>query len=98
MPKQSPATKCCAVLLCLLLTGCISDDFDWVDRRAKPYYEERGFEVAGYQGYNMWTFGRCYWYTLRRGNVTYQSCLLRWGNEVHEYSLRAVDAIKGTSP
>ena len=82
------------ILTAALLGGCISDDYDWIDRRAKAYYEARGFQMAGYQGYNMWIIGRCYWYTTRRGEITYESCLLRWGNEVHEYSLRAVDAIK----
>lgn len=53
--------------------------------------------MQGYQGYNVWTVGRCYWYTLRKGDVTYQSCLMKWGDELHEYSLQAIDAVKGTS-
>jgi len=77
--------------------GVVKDDFEWVDARHATFYKQRGFEPQGYQGYNMWAIGRCYWYTLRKGDVTYQSCLLRWGDELHEYSLQAIDAVKGTS-
>jgi hypothetical protein len=82
-----------------LLTACgiVKDDRQWVQERSGPYYEQRGFKVLGYQGFNMWTIGRCYWYTLEKNGTTYQSCLLKWGDEVQEYSLQAVDAIKGTS-
>jgi len=86
-----------ASVLTVGLGGCVSDDYQWVNSRSLPYYEARGFKVLGYQGYNMWTTGRCYWYTLQRGNTVYESCLLKWGEEVHEYGLKAVDALKGTS-
>lgn len=88
-----------ALTLACLLSGCgvVKDDFAWVDARHAAFYKRQGFEVQGYQGYNMWTIGRCYWYTLRKGDVTYQSCLLKWGDELHEYSLQAIDAVKGTS-
>ena len=83
----------------LLLAGCgiVKDDSQWIQERSAPYYTQRGFKVTGYQGYNIRAIGRCYWYTLEKGGTTYQSCLLKWGAEVHEYSLQAVDAIKGTS-
>lgn len=87
-------TRIAVVIAALVLSGCISDDYEWVNSRAAAYYKQRGFDVVGYQGYNMWATGRCYWYTTRRGEITYESCLLKWGNEVHEYSLRAIDAIK----
>lgn len=87
------------LLLACLLSGCgvVKDDFAWVDARHAAFYKRQGFEVKGYQGYNIWTIGRCYWYTLSKGDVTYQSCLLKWGDELHEYSLQAIDAVKGTS-
>lgn len=88
------------ILALLALSGCgglFIDDADWVMPRANAYYEARGFKVLGYQGYNMWTIGRCYWYTLARGPVTYESCLMKWGNEIHEYGLQAVDAVHGAS-
>jgi hypothetical protein len=77
--------------------GVVKDDFAWVDARHADYYRQRGFEPQGYQGYNMATIGRCYWCTLKKGDVIYQSCLLKWGDELHEYSLQAIDALKGTS-
>ena len=87
------------LLLACLLSGCgvVKDDFAWVDARHAAFYKRQGFEVKGYQGYNISTIGRCYWYTLSKGDVTYQSCLLKWGDELHEYSLQAIDAVKGTS-
>lgn len=88
-----------ALTLACLLSGCgvVKDDLAWVDARHAAFYKRQGFEVQGYQGYNMWPIGRCYWYTLRKGDVTYQSCLLKWGDELHQYSLQAIDAVKGTS-
>lgn len=87
------------VLACALMTGCgvVKDDFQFVNAKHNQFYTERGFVVQGYQGYNIWTIGRCYWYTTTKNNVTYQSCLLKWGDELHEYSLQAIDALKGTS-
>lgn len=87
------------LLLALSLSGCgiVIDDADFVKPRATGYYSARGFEVLGYQGYNIWVTGRCYWYSLKRNNTVYESCLMEWGGELHEYSLKAVDAIKGTS-
>lgn len=80
---------------CLSLAGCLSDDHQWVSSRATNYYEARGFKVVGYQGYDMHPIGRCYWYVTEHNGTLYESCLLRWGDEVHEYSLSAKNAIKG---
>jgi hypothetical protein len=86
------------MLVCLFSWfGVVKDDFEWVDARHTEFYKHQGFEVQGYQGYNIWSIGRCHWYTLRKGDVTYQSCLLRWGDEVHQYSLQAIDTVNRTS-
>lgn len=66
------------------------DDAAFVKPRAEKFYSERGFRIVGEQGYNMLPIGRCYWYTLERNELLYQSCLLRWGSELHEYNLRGV--------
>lgn len=86
-------------IIIVLLAGCgwVKDDAAYVKERSAQYYEQRGFKVVGYQGYNMFVGGRCYWYTLEKNGTTFESCLMRWGDEVHEYSLRAIDAIKGTA-
>lgn len=87
------------LLIAMTLGGCgwVIDDADYVKSRADRYYTERGFKVLGYQGYNIWVPGRCYWYTIQRGNTIYESCLMLWSGELHEYGLKAVDALKGTS-
>jgi hypothetical protein len=82
-------------LLSLVGCGFVMDDAEWVKSRAESYYKERGFSVVGYQGYNIWGTGRCYWYTLRQRETTYESCLLKWGDELHEYGLKAIDALRG---
>jgi len=83
------------VISMFVLSGCVSDDFSYVNARSKAYYEDRGFQVIGYQGFNMWSAGRCYWYTIERDKTIYESCLMKWGDEVHEYNLRALNAVKG---
>lgn len=84
-----------AAILAMGLAGCVSDDYEWVNSRSAAYYQQRGFSIVGYQGYDFHPQGRCYWYTLERMETVYESCLLRWGNEVHEYNLRALNAVKG---
>jgi hypothetical protein len=85
------------MVVVIVLSGCgwVKDDAAYIQERSEKYYEQRGFKVLGYQGYNMWAIGRCYWYTLEKNGTTFESCLVRWGDEIHEYCLRAVDAIKG---
>lgn len=90
--------KLTALTIALLCSACgISPEHvAWLASH-KTYYESRGFEVVGSQGYNFLLTGKCHWYTLSRQGTLYQSCLLYWNGETHEYSLQAVDAIKGTS-
>lgn len=85
------------VVCVLLMSGCglMQDDASFIQPKAKQFFEERGHTVVSYQGYNMWTIGRCYWYVTEKNGITYESCLLKWGNEIHEYSLRAIDAVRG---
>lgn len=84
-----------ALIAAASLSACgVIDDGAWVKARSNDYYTQRGFEVVGHQGYSIGVIGRCYWYTLRKDGITYESCLLKWGNEVHEYNLRAIDAIR----
>lgn len=80
-----------------LLSGCVlslQDDYDFVSKSAKSYYEGRGAEIVSYQGYNYNFIGRCYWYVTRRDGVTYESCLAKWKGEIHEYSFKAIDAMR----
>ena len=85
-------------VIALLCSACgpSPEQVAWLSTH-KTYYESRGFEVVGAQGYNLFLQGKCHWYTLSRQGTLYQSCLLYWIGETHEYHLQAVDAIKGTS-
>jgi hypothetical protein len=84
-----------SVIAGVALSACgFKDDADFVKPQAPQFYSERGFQILGYQGYNITTIGRCYWYSLQRGQIVYESCLMKWGDEIHEYSLKAIDAIK----
>lgn len=87
------------IISSVLLSGCgvAIDDKAFVTAQSQKYYSDHGFRLIGYQGYNIFMAGRCYWYTLEKNGITYQSCLMKWGDELHEYSLQAIDAIKGTA-
>jgi len=87
--KSIPLLYCLAWLPFML--GACSDTSDFVKPKAARFYSERGFKIVGYQGYDTNIgIGRCYWYTLERDKLLYQSCLIKWGDEVHEYSLKGI--------
>lgn len=88
----------------LALCGCSSRNADYVKAHAAETWRQQGFEIIGYEGYN-WGGppfggsygGACVWYTLKRipdNGIIYDGCLERWGNEIHAYSTKAMDAIK----
>jgi hypothetical protein len=80
-------------LFALLVLSACSDQLDFVNRRAPDYYRARGFKIVSYQGYNFTPPGRCYWYVTEREGKLWESCLLRWGDGIHEYSLRSLEAL-----
>jgi hypothetical protein len=65
---------------------------------AEKVWQRNGFDVVGYEGYELTLFGRpggCVWYVVKRAGTDYHGCISRWGDEYHIYSLRALNAIKG---
>jgi hypothetical protein len=70
------------------------DQAAYVKPRAATYYAARGFRVIGYEGYITYPTGRCYWYTTEREQLLYNSCLMRWGDELHEYDLKPVGGLR----
>lgn len=78
--------------------GVVYNDLEWVKARSQSYYAQGDFKIVRYQGYSIARQGRCYWYVLEKDNTIYESCLLKWGDELHEYNFRAVNAIEGTKP
>jgi hypothetical protein len=86
------------VLLLLVIpvffTGCARNVKD-VKKHAEKTFNANGFEVIGYQGYELHPiFGGLVWYTLKKGEITYQAAIIKWNKEYHIYNLEAIDAIK----
>ena len=85
------------------LSSCSYRNLDDVKNNARETWESAGFEIVGYQGYEMgpvipWTTygGAFVWHSLKRipdNGITYQGAIYRWGKEYHIYNLTAIDAI-----
>jgi len=95
------------VLMLFVLSGCGYGNLDYVKEHATEKWKKQGFEVVDYEGYqwgNVIPFttygGANVWYRLKKtpnNGVTYSGCLQRWGDEIHVYNLKAIDAIKPTN-
>ncbi len=86
------------VCFVVLTIQCVAGSY-WavpsVKANAEQVFIDNGFQVVGYHGYEMyWPCGGAVWYTLKKGDITYQAAIVRWFNEYHLYNLRAIDAIK----
>lgn len=82
----------------IALCGCSAGNVEEIKQNAAQVWASNGFEVVGYQGYQWATmdqWGGRVWYTVKRGNVTYEGNISKWGKEFHIYNLRALDAVKG---
>jgi len=92
------------LIVTLVMAGCSRGNRDFVQQRANRTWEQAGFHVVGYEGYQIagGTPGTPYggafvWYVVRKepdNGITYHGALQRWGDEVHIYSLQAIDAIR----
>ena len=87
-----------------VMGGCSYSNLDYVKERADQRWESMGFEVVGYDGF-QWgvTYihpsygGAKVWHVLKRipdNGIIYGGFLQRWGNEIHMYNVKAIDAIK----
>lgn len=95
------------LLLVVLLTltvffgGYSYRNVDVIKANAAATWDAAGFEIVGYEGYQIGDFiGPCpggkVWYVVqRKGNsqVRYHGWVSKWGKEYHIYNLRAIDAI-----
>lgn len=86
----------------LLLLGCSSGNLDYVRQKAKEKWRLQGFEIIDYEGYQwgFWGFnsygGAKVWHRLKKipdNGITYSGNMQRWGNELHVYGPKALDAI-----
>lgn len=91
------------ITLISLLLNCGYGNLDYVKQNAKPFLNESGFEILAYQGYEMGFvvpftgYGGAYvWYNVKSHGdekTIYQLALKRWGNEIHIYSMKAINAV-----
>ena len=73
-----------------------------VKENASQTWSQMGYEINGYEGYQWgWGIGpyggACVWYQLKKkpdNGILYMGYLQRWGDEIHVWKLRAIDAIK----
>ena len=91
------------ILLVLLFGGCSYQNLDYIKEHADQRWEDLGFEVVGYEGYQwgmtVWPGygGAKVWYVLNRipnNGIIYGGYLQMWGDEIHMYQIRAYDAIR----
>ena len=74
--------------------GC-SRNVAEVKAHATEVFAQNGFEVVGCHGYQLNPFsGGDVWFTLKKGDITYQAALCNWFDEYHIYDLSAIDALK----
>jgi len=85
------------VTVLLAAAGCTRHVAE-VKAQAPRVWQEAGFAVVGYEGYQWDPFcGGDVWYLLRKipdNGVTYHGYLCKWGGEFHIYNLQALDALK----
>lgn len=87
----------------LFLAGCSSGNLEYVKERSTDRWKEYGMQVVSYEGFE-WGFGGFnnyggakVWYRLKTipdNGITYTGFLQRWGDEIHIYGPKAIDAIR----
>jgi hypothetical protein len=92
-----PILVVAALALTIYLGGCNTRKVNYIKSQAQERWEKAGFEIVGYEGYetgNIFTTpGGRVWYIVKRNGVTYDGFLSAWGDEIHIYNLRALDAL-----
>ena len=86
-----------AIILALSIAtvGC-SRNVEKVRENAPAVLKSNGFTVVGEHGYQLSAItGVFVWYTLEKGENTYQGAVCKWFDEYHIYNLEALDAVSG---
>lgn len=96
--------KLLIISVCAALAGCSSSNLEQAKQQACERWKQVGYQCVGYEGYEigMW-FGGQYggakvWHSLRREenpSVIYTGYVQFWGDELHIYGPKAIDAISG---
>lgn len=91
------------IIALLLLSGCSAGNLDYVKERSETKWKELGYTPIAYEGF-QWGFGgfgteywgaKVWWTMERKANgIVYTGYIQRWGNELHIYGPKAIDAIK----
>ena len=91
-----------ALLYMLILCSFSKNNLNYIKDHAEKRWKSYGCEIIGYGGYERGfsyinTYGGAkVWYRLRNikdNGVTYIGYLQRWGDEIHIYNVKALDAI-----
>jgi hypothetical protein len=91
------------LLLCICFVGCSSANLDFVKEHGEEKWKSIGWTPVGYEGFEWGMLGvfgyggAKVWWVLKQtpdNGITYSGYLQRWGNELHVYGPRAIDAIK----
>lgn len=90
------------LILILCLVGCGYGNLDNVKLKSNEIWQDQGFTVVAYEGYQMGAvvpftkYGGAYvWYRLKRNpdnGILYSGYLQQWGEEIHVYGPKAIDA------
>ena len=88
------------IALLALALPCSSANRDYLKEHACKRWQEVGYECVGYEGYNYGSLvhGAAVWHTLKRKEapgIIYTGSTRLWGDEIHIYGPKAIDAIKG---
>lgn len=92
-------------LMCTIaLAGCSYSNLNELKSKSCDRWKSIGYECIGYEGYQwgLWYGGRYggahVWHSLRRDGapgIIYSGYTSMWGDEIHIYGPRAIDALKG---
>lgn len=90
------------IVVFMFIIGCGYGNIDYIKQHASETLKSNGFEIIGYQGYDIgygipFTVygGANVWYTIKdKEGVVYECALKRWNNEIHIYNLRALNVNK----
>jgi len=83
----------------LYFGGCNYRNVDVIKANAPKAWSDAGFEIVGYEGYQIGGLqapGGLVWYVVQRtgdSTIRYNGAVSKWGGEYHLYEIQALDAI-----
>lgn len=77
----------------LFLSACTSSNVNYVKENAEKRWNEMGYKVIGYEGYEYSVCGGNVWYHLKRDDfpgIIYSGFLCKWKDELHIYDIHVI--------